>query len=81
MGKEKKDDFHKIMFECLKKREKVEGDESVTSEAVESVREKIIKKGFHARSDIAFQKYKEDHTGRFATKSGLAICQELKSVT
>jgi len=53
--------------------------------AFEIVRCKIITKVFHARSNIAFQKYKDEHTGRFATKrkkeSGLAFRQELKSVT
>ena len=85
MEKEKKEEFHKIMFECLEIRKKGKGDETVSETTVEYVRQKIITKVFHARSNVAFQKYKEDHTGRFAikrkTESGLAFRQELKSIT
>jgi hypothetical protein len=85
METDKKEDFHRIMCACLETRKKVKGDEKVTEEAIEIVRCKIITKVFHARSNIAFQKYKDEHTGRFATKrkkeSGLAFRQELKSVT
>jgi len=84
MGKERKDDFHRIMFDCPQKRETVEGDKKVTSEAIESVRENN-KKGISCKGRYHLSKIQKDHTGHFPTKrkkeSGLAFCQELKSVT
>ena len=59
--------FHETMHECLQAI-KMEATEMPKEDAIEAVRQKIMKKVFHARSNVEFQDYKSENIGRYAKK-------------
>jgi len=72
--------FHETMHECLEAI-KMEATEMPKEDAIEAVRQKIMKKVFHARSNVEFQDYKSENIGRYAKKeSAVSFRVELKAI-
>jgi len=60
----------------------MEAAEMPKEDAIEAVRQKIMKKVFHARSNVEFQDYKSENIGRYAKKeSAVSFRVELKAIT